>query len=89
MIPGHIPAPQPVVKVAQQELWVIDRFVNLRWFRGKFQLKVRWEDQEEDQDDWHDYQTIMEEATAWRLELAVEDLPGNDPIKTMVSEYYA
>jgi len=56
---GHVPAPQPIVKLAQQELWVIGRFVNSRWFRGKFQLKLCWEDQEEDQDDWQAYQTIL------------------------------
>ena len=36
----------------EQELWVIDRFINSRWFRGEFQLKIRWEDQIQEQDDW-------------------------------------
>ena len=85
---GCVPAPQPIVKLAQQELWVIDQFVNSRWFRGKFQLKVRWEDQEEDQDDWRAYDTILEEAAAWRQELAIEDLPDIDPTQAMVNDYY-
>jgi hypothetical protein len=42
-----------------EELWVIDQFVNPRWFRGKFQLEVRWKDQTEEQDDWRDYFTIL------------------------------
>ena len=79
-IPGCVPAPQPIIKLAQQELWVIDQFVNSRWFRGKFQLKVCWEDQEEDQDDWRAYDTILEEAVAWHQELAIEDLPDVGPM---------
>jgi len=85
---GCVPTPQPIVRLAQQELWVIDQFVNSRWFRGKFQLKVRWEDQEEDQDDWRAYQTILDEAATWHQELAVEDLPEVNPTLTMINEYY-
>jgi hypothetical protein len=39
-IPGWRADPQLVVRIQDQELWVIDRFVNSCWFRGKFQLKV-------------------------------------------------
>ncbi len=60
------PEAQPVVKILERELWVIDQFVNSRWFRGKFQLKIRWEDQAEEQDDWRDYSEVLRESTAWR-----------------------
>jgi hypothetical protein len=53
-----------------QELGVIDRFMNSRWFKGKFQLKIRWEDQT---DNWHDYSTILKESTGWREELGIGD----------------
>jgi hypothetical protein len=85
---GQNPAPQPVIKMTDQELWVIDKFVNSRWFRGKFQLKVHWEDQEEDQDDWHNHKTILREAAAWREQLVVEDLPDEDPTIQLHEEYY-
>jgi hypothetical protein len=39
-IVGRVPEPAPIVRLQEKELWVIDRFVNSRWFRGKFQLKV-------------------------------------------------
>ena len=86
-IPGRIPPPEPVVKLQDEELWVIDKFVNSRWFRGKFQLKIRWEDQEEEQDEWKDYVAIMREAMAWKEELALEEVT-DDPITPLVEEYY-
>ena len=87
-IVGRIPDPQPVVQIQDQELWVIDSFINSRWFQGKFQLKVRWEDQAEEQDDWRDYQEILWESAAWRQELAIDDVQGEDPIRPMIEEYY-
>jgi hypothetical protein len=61
--------------------------MNSRWFRGRFQLKIRWEDHEEDQDEWRDYAMVMQEAKAWQEELSVEE-PGVDPITPLVDEYY-
>ena len=37
---GQVPEPQPIIWLQEQELWVIDCFINSCWFRGKFQLKV-------------------------------------------------
>jgi hypothetical protein len=48
--------------------------------RGKFQLKVCWEDQEEEQDDWRDYKQILTEAEAWWQELTVGEELEEDPI---------
>jgi hypothetical protein len=62
-IPGRVPDPTPVVRIQDKELWVINWFVNSWWFRGKFQLKIRWEDQTEEQDDWRDHLAILAEAT--------------------------
>ena len=87
-IVGQVPEPQPVVQIQDQELWVINSFINSRWFRGKFQLKVRWEDQVEEQDDWRDYQEILRESAAWRQELAIDDVQEEDPIHPMIEEYY-
>ena len=69
-----------MVKILERELWVIDQFVNSRWFRGKFQLKIHWEDQAEEQDDWRDYSEILRESAAWRQELILEDGQEEDPI---------
>jgi hypothetical protein len=69
-----------MVQIQDRELWVIDQFVNSRWFRGKFQLKVHWEDQEEEQDDWHNYKQILTEAEAWRQELTIGEELEEDPI---------
>ena len=87
-IPGRVPAPQPTIKIQDQELWVIDQFVNSCWFRGKFQLKIQWEDQGEEQDDWRDYDTLRAEAQAWREELQAGEEIGEDPILGLIKEYY-
>ncbi len=87
-IAGQIPEAQPVVKILEKELWVIDQFMNSRWFRGKFQLKIRWEDQAEEQDDWRDYSEILRELAAWREELVLGDGQEEDPIRPMIEEYY-
>ena len=72
-----------------QELWVIDRFVNSRWFRNKFQLKVRWEDRTEEQDDWRDYHGLIAEAAAWQRELTLAGEEHGDLLPGMINEYYA
>ena len=87
-IPGQIPEAQPMVKILERELWVIDQFVNSRWFRGKFQLKICWEDQAVEQDDWRDYSEILRESAAWWQELELEEECGEDPIQPMIEEYY-
>ena len=88
-IVGRVPPPQPVIQMQGQELWVIDRFVNSRWFRKRFQLKVRWEDRDEEQDDWRDYARILSESAAWRDELVLSGQEQEDPIPAMVEDYYA
>ena len=50
-------------------------------------MKIQWEDQEEEQDEWRDYTMIMREALAWKEELAIEEVEG-DPITPLVEEYY-
>jgi hypothetical protein len=87
-IAGRIPEPAPVVRLQDKELWVIDWFVNSHWFCGKFQLKVRWEDQTEEQDDWRDYFTILVEATQWRDKLRIQGQDDDDSIGPLVEEYY-
>jgi hypothetical protein len=84
----HHPEPAPVVRIQDKELWVIDRFVNSRWFRGKFQLKVCWEDQSEEQDDWRDYHAILAEASQWQDELRVQGQEDDDSLGLLVEEYY-
>jgi len=87
-IPGRVAPPQPRITMREQELWVIDQFVNSRWFRGKFQLKIRWEDQTEEHDDWRDYATILRESAGWREELEVGEDAREDPIEPMLQDYY-
>ena len=72
----------------KQELWVIDCFVNSQWFCGKFQLKICWEDQTEEQDDWCNYSTILKESTSWQEQLEVTDNEVEDPVRPMLLEYY-
>ena len=87
-IPGRNPAPQPMIRIQDQELWVIDCFVNSRWFRGKFQLKIRWEDQTEEQDDWRDFGEILAESAKWREELNIDEPLVEDPTQAMIEDYY-
>ena len=64
-IPGRGPdaqAPRPPVRVQDQELWVIEKFVNSR---DQFQLKIRWEDHEEGQDEGNNYDSVMAESAEW------------------------
>ena len=35
-IPGRVAEPQAPVRIQEQELWVIEKFINSWWFRGKF-----------------------------------------------------
>ena len=87
-IPGRNPAPQPTVRIQDQELWVINRFVNSRWFRGRFQLKIRWEDQSEEQDDWRDFREILAESVKWREEFNIDEPLVEDPTQAMIEDYY-
>ena len=87
-IPNRASPPQPRITMREQELWVIDRFVNSRWFRGKFQLKIRWEDQMEEQDDWRNYSTILKESAVWRGKLEIAGDKTEDPIGPMLLDYY-
>jgi len=77
-----------MVCIREQELWVIDCFVNLRWFRGKFQLKIRWEDQAEEQDDWWDFKEILAESARWREELNIDQPLVKEPTQAMIEDYY-
>jgi hypothetical protein len=77
-----------VVRMQDKELWVIDQFINLRWFHGKFQLKVHWEDQPEEQDDWRDYFTVLAEASQWRDQLRVQGQEDDDSLGLLIEEYY-
>jgi hypothetical protein len=87
-IPGRVLEPAPVVCMQDKELWVIDQFVNSCWFQGKFQLKVQWEDQMEEQDDWWDYFALLAKAAQWRDELQVQGQEGDDSVGPLVEEYY-
>jgi hypothetical protein len=87
-IVGRISEPAPIVCLQDKELWVIDQFINSRWFHGKFQLKVRWEDQAEEQDDWQDYFAILAEAAQWRDELQLQGQEDDDSVGPLVEEYY-
>ena len=78
----------PTVTIQDKELWVINCFVNSRWFRGKFQLKIRWEDQNKEQDDWRGYEEILQEAVDWHQELSVSNEPSGDLVRPMIEEYY-
>jgi len=85
---GRVPPPEPIIQIVDQELWVIEKFVNSRWFWNKFQLKVRWEDQGEEQDDWRDYFKILEESTVWQQELVARGEPIEDQVIPLIEEYY-
>jgi hypothetical protein len=78
-----------VVCIQDKELWVINRFVNSQWFCGKFQLKVCWEDQPEEQDNWRDYFTVLAEASQWGDQLCVQGQEDDDSLGRLVEEYYA
>jgi hypothetical protein len=51
-------------------------------------LKICWEDQGEEQDDWRDYHNILVESNTWRQELTADKEIGEDPIPGMIEEYY-
>jgi hypothetical protein len=87
-IPGRIPKPAPIVWIQDRELWVIDWFVNSWWFRGKFQLKIQWEDQTEEQDNWRNYFAVLAEATQWRDKLCIQGQEEDNLISLLVEEYY-
>ena len=52
-------------------------------------MRVRWEDQTEEQDDWRDYFEMMREVAKWQEELVVRGEPVDSSFSDMVEEYYA
>ena len=51
------PKPPPI-KVNDEDFWVMEKYVDTRWFRNWFQFKIRWEGFEEDDDTWEDADDI-------------------------------
>jgi len=61
-IPNRVnPAPPPV-KVNDEEFWVIEKYLDSRWFRNRFQFKIRWEGFTEEHDTWENAEDIDSDA---------------------------
>ena len=55
------PAPPPI-KVNDEEFWVIEKYLDSRWFRNRFQFKIRWEGFTEEHDTWENAEDIDSDA---------------------------
>ena len=57
-IPHRRKVAPPPVKVNDEDFWVMEKYVDARWFRNRFQFKIRWEGYEEEDDTWEDTDDI-------------------------------
>ena len=51
-------------------------------------MKIQWEDQAEEQDDWRDFKEILVESARWREELNIDEPLVEDPTQAMIEDYY-
>ena len=46
------------MKVNNKDFWVMEKYVDARWFRNHFQFKIRWDGFSEEHDTWEDTDDI-------------------------------
>jgi len=57
-IPKRTNPPPPPIKINGEEYWVIDKYINARWFRNRFQFKIQWEGFSKEHDTWENTDDI-------------------------------
>jgi len=58
MIPNRANPALPLIKVNNEDFWVIEKYLDSRWFRNRFQFKIRWEGFTEEHDTWENAKDI-------------------------------
>ena len=74
MIPHCQNLPLLPVKVNDEDYWVMEKYVDTRWFRNHFQFKIRWANFSEEHDTWEDANDIDSDNGPQMLEEGDEDL---------------
>ena len=67
-IPHRQNPPPPPVKVNDKDYWVMEKYVDARWFRNHFQFKIRWANFSEEHDTWENTDNINSDAGPHMLE---------------------
>ena len=67
------PLPPPI-KVNDEDYWVMEKYVDARWFRNHFQFKIRWANFLEEHDTWEDADDINSDNGPQMLEEGDKDL---------------
>ena len=70
--------PPPAVKVNGEEYWVMEKYIDSRWFRNRFQFKIRWEGFGEEHDTWENAEDIDSSDGPRLLEEGDEDFDLED-----------
>jgi hypothetical protein len=77
-IPDTIPHWQkptpPPVKVNDEDFWVMEKYINARWFQNRFQFKIRWDGFSEEHDTWENADDIDSDEGPQILDEGSEDL---------------
>jgi hypothetical protein len=67
------PTPPPV-KVNDEDFWVMEKYIDARWFRNRFQFKIRWDGFSEEHDTWENTDDIDSNKGPQILDEGDEDL---------------
>ena len=62
------------VKVNNKDYWVMEKYVDARWFQNRFQFKIHWANFLEEHDTWENADDINSDNGLQMLEEGDEDL---------------
>jgi hypothetical protein len=62
------------VKVNDKDFWVMEKYIDARWFRNWFQFKIRWDGFSEEHDTWENTDDIDSDDGPQVLEDGDKDL---------------
>jgi hypothetical protein len=73
-IPHHRKPTPPPVKVNDEDFWVMEKYIDARWFQNQFQFKIHWDRFSEEHDTWENTDDIDSDDGPQVLEDGNEDL---------------
>jgi hypothetical protein len=74
MIPHWWKLTPPPVKVNNEDFWVMEKYINARWFRNQFQFKIHWDGFSKEHNTWENADDIDSDDGPQVLEEGDEDL---------------
>jgi hypothetical protein len=62
------------MKVNDEDFWVMEKYIDARWFQNRFQFKIQWDGFSEEHDTWEDADDIDSDEGPQILQEGDEDL---------------